>query len=110
MTQPDTAADARVFIILGGGAAGYAAAQSLPLNPYILGFFLGSKNSSQSISPVVSTTKPTVINANRKFASRLYISSITTLLKFYDAPQGVSVSAFGASRNSSLAIAISLII
>jgi NADPH-dependent 2,4-dienoyl-CoA reductase/sulfur reductase-like enzyme len=29
MTQPDTAADARLFVILGGGAAGYAAAQTL---------------------------------------------------------------------------------
>ena len=29
MTKPDTAADARLFVILGGGAAGYAAAQTL---------------------------------------------------------------------------------
>lgn len=29
MTTPDTAADARLFVILGGGAAGYAAAQTL---------------------------------------------------------------------------------
>jgi apoptosis-inducing factor 3 len=29
MTKPDTAADARRFVILGGGAAGYAAAQTL---------------------------------------------------------------------------------
>ena len=104
MTQPDTAADARVFIILGGGAAGYAAAQSLPLNPYILGFFLGSKNSSQSISPVVSTTKPTVINANRKFASRLYISSNTTLLKFYAAEWMARQRASGSGRVEHLAL------
>jgi len=29
MAEPDTAADARLFVILGGGAAGYAAAQTL---------------------------------------------------------------------------------
>jgi NADPH-dependent 2,4-dienoyl-CoA reductase/sulfur reductase-like enzyme/nitrite reductase/ring-hydroxylating ferredoxin subunit len=29
MTKPDTAADARLFVVLGGGAAGYAAAQTL---------------------------------------------------------------------------------